>query len=71
MEANTQDDVAVLTALQFYDDELCDWHQVMRDMAHRKSLYPKLPAIAKQQGPDFYLVVRDMASYNAPRTSTI
>ena len=62
LEASTMEDADVLTALTFYVTELCDWHQEMRDMAHRKSLYPKLSAIAKQQGTDFYLVVGDMVS---------
>ena len=67
LEASTLEDAAVLTALTFYVTELCDWHQEMRDMAHRKSLYPKLSAIAKQQGTDFYLVVGDMVSYNGEK----
>ena len=57
----------MLTALTFYVTEPCDWHQEMRDMAHRKILYPKLSAIAKQQGTDFYLVVGDMVSYNGEK----
>ena len=32
-------------------------------MAHRKTIYPKLAAIAKQLGTDFYLVEGDMVSY--------
>ena len=36
-------------------------------MAHRRSLYPKLSAIAKQQGTDFYLVEGDMVSYHGER----
>ena len=36
-------------------------------MAHRKILYPKLSAIAKQQGADFYLVVGDVVSYNGEK----
>ena len=69
LKASVEDDndVTVLAALQFYVNELCDWHQHMRDMAHRKSLYPKLSAIAKQMGTDFYLVEGDMVSYRGEK----
>ena len=63
LKASVEEDAPVLTALQFYVNELCDWHRHRRDMAHRKSLYPKLSAIAKQLGTDFYLVEGDMVSY--------
>ena len=36
-------------------------------MAHRKSIYPKLSAIAKQLGTDFYLVEGDMVSYRGEK----
>ena len=36
-------------------------------MAHKKSLYPKLSAIAKQLGTDFYLVEGDMVSYRGDK----
>ena len=39
----------------------------MRDMTHRKSLYPKLSKIAKQQGTDFYLITGDMVSHEGER----
>ena len=67
LEASVENDASVLTALRFYVTELCDWHQEMRDMAHRKSLYPKLSAIAKQHGTDFYLVEGDMVSCHGER----
>ena len=38
LKASVEDDNDVLTVLQFYVNELCDWHQHRRDMAHRKSL---------------------------------
>ena len=63
LKASVEEDAAVLTVLQFYVNELCDWHQHRRDMAHRKGLYPKLSAIAKHLGTDFYLVEGDMVSY--------
>ena len=62
LNASAEEDSEVLKTLQFYVDELCDWHQHRRDMAHRKSLYPKLSAIAKQLGTDCYLVEGDMVS---------
>ena len=64
-----ENDAPVLTALRFYVTELCDWPQEMRDMSHRKRLYPKPSAIAKQQGTDLYLVEGDnvMVSYHGER----
>ena len=62
-----EEDESVLTTLQMYVSELCDWHQEMRDMTHRKSLYPKLSKIATQQGTDFYLITGDMVSYEGER----
>ena len=35
LKPNVEEDAGVLSALQFYVDELCDWHQHRRDMAHR------------------------------------
>ena len=67
LKATFEEDNDVLAALQFYVNELCDWHQHKRDMAHRKSLYPKLSAIAKQLGTDFYLVEGDMVSYRGEK----
>ena len=67
LEANTEEDANVLTAPRHYVNDLCDWHQEMRDMAHRKSLFPKLGAIAKQQGTDFYLQVGDLVSYGGEK----
>ena len=65
LKTKVEEDEPVMTALQFYVNELCDWHQEVRDMAHRKTLYQKLAAIAKQLGTNFYLVEGDMASYKA------
>jgi hypothetical protein len=67
LKTKVEEDAPVLTALQFYVNELCDWHQEVRDMAHRKTLYPKLAAIAKQLGTDFYLVEGDMVSYKGEK----
>ena len=67
LKTKVEEDEPVLTALQFYVNELCDWHQEVRDMAHRKTLYPKLPAIAKQLGTDFYLVEGDVVSYRGEK----
>ena len=67
LTTSVEEDSSVISALQFYVDELCDWHQHRRDMAHRKSLYPKCSAIAKQLGTDFYLVEGDMVSYHGER----
>ena len=67
LQATTSGDANVLKALTMHVNELCDWHQNMRDMAHRKSLYPKLSTIAKQHGTDFYLMIGDMVSYNGER----
>ena len=36
-------------------------------MAHRKTLYPKLAAVAKQLGTDFYLVEGDMVSHRGEK----
>ena len=67
LKTKVEEDAPILSALQFYVNELCDWHQEMRDMAHRKTLYPKLAAVAKQLGTDFYLVEGDMVSYNGEK----
>ena len=41
LEAALQKDTDVLKALQAHVKNLCDWHQEMRDWAHRKTLIPK------------------------------
>ena len=67
LKTKVEEDAPILSALQFYVNELCDWHQEVQDMAHRKTLYPKLAAVAKQLGTDFYLVEGDMVSYNGEK----
>ena len=67
LKTKVEEEEPVLAALQFYVNELCDWHQEVRDMAHRKTLYPKLAAIAKQLGTEFYLVEGDMVSYKGEK----
>ena len=67
LTATNEADTAVLHALQFHVKELSDWHQEMRDWAHRKALYPKLVDAAKKMRTDFFLIPGDMVSYCAER----
>ena len=67
LTATNEADTAVLHALQFYVQELCQWHQEMRDWVHRKAIYPKLVDAAKKMHTDFFMVPGDMVSYHGER----
>ena len=67
LEATAQRDTDVLRALISHVKDLCDWHQEMRDWAHRKTLYPKLAEAAQKMGTDFFMIPGDMVSYGGER----
>jgi hypothetical protein len=67
LEATVQRDTDVLKSLTSHVKDLCDWHQEMRDWAHRKTLYPKLAEAAQKMGTDFFMIPGDMVSYGGER----
>ena len=69
LKVTVQRDTDVLKALTAHVEDLCDWHQEMRDRAHRKTLYPKLAEAARKMhmGTDFFMIPGGMVSYSGER----